>query len=167
MLLSFFIVSIITYLAISFFGYIVHFIIHRPWAGKLYKQHQTHHQLYTSKNFSSDQYRSAGKDNSVFIFLPLALPLLILPLILAYLHIIPIFLAVLSIVEMFILGFLHDFFHDAFHLNNHFLHRFSVFQYLVSIHRIHHKRQGKNYSIFGFFLFDRIFRTYQRTEHLK
>lgn len=155
---------LVTFLVSSMFAYWIHRLLHQSWAGYLYKKHLTHHLiLYPPTNYVSDKYRSAGKDNSVFIFAVIALPFAIIPIVLWLTGYLPLVLMITVLVIEGIVGFLNNYMHDSFHIKNHWMYHIPLFgflfRYLVYLHYIHHCDMSKNYSIF-WFLPDKLFGTF-------
>lgn len=151
---------ILAFFLTTFFGYFIHWVIHQPWSGKLNKEHLLHHDIYPPIDFNSSSYRNVG-NGTFYIFLIGSLPLIVLPFILYFTHVISLWLGLVLITEMGILGWMHDYIHEIFHLKNHFLFKFKYFNYLVKLHLIHHQEVNKNLGIFSFH-WDRIFRSFQK-----
>lgn len=165
MMMSIVLAILITLVASTLFGHVVHWSLHQSWMGRFNTAHMTHHlKLYPPGDYSSDEYRSAGKDASTRFFAVAALPLILAPLILLLVGFIswPVALVILFVEGA--IGFLHNYMHDAFHINNHWLNKIPVinrsFDRWNKIHYIHHIDMSKNYGIFTFF-WDRLFGTYQ------
>lgn len=157
---------VVTYLVVTLFGFVVHRSLHQPWSGKLNKSHMTHHlKLYPPSDYLSDVYRDPGRDNTVKIFAFFAVPLVVLPILLAVFGVLSASLAIVIVVEMLFIGWLHDYIHDAFHIRNHLLTRLpiikSVFAKWSALHYSHHVDMQKNFGIFSFH-WDRVFRTFWR-----
>ena len=151
----------IGFIVTTFAGHMIHWAIHQSWAGKLHTAHMTHHlKLYPVSDFLSDEYRSPGKDNTVFTFLWFAVPFFILPVVLYIDGMIPLVAMVLLFVELIIVGWMHDYFHDAFHIRDHFLKRFAYFRRLTDLHYVHHIDMQKNFGIFLFW-WDKAFASFQ------
>lgn len=160
-MLTFLLASVAVFFGITLFGYIVHWALHQSWAGFLNNSHMTHHlKLYPITDYTSDVYRSAGKDNTVKIFAFAALPILAIPILLCIFGMLSIFTAAFVLAEMLFLGFLHDQIHDSFHLNK------SLWKYLPGYktwaknHYNHHVDMQSNFGIF-FFMWDRLFKTFK------
>ena len=141
-------------------------MLHRKWSGFLYRKHIRHHfSLYPPHDFISDVYRSAGKDNTFIVFLILAIPLILLPIILAIAGIISIACMIAALIVFAIIGGMHDYLHDSFHIRNHWLYRVPIiknyFAKLVDLHYLHHKKVFYNLGIFSFF-WDRVFGTFRK-----
>lgn len=149
----------ITFGAVSLFGYWSHRWLHNPRAGKAYKSHLKHHSLYPISDYQSEVYRSAGKDNSGFLFAAMSIPVVALPIGLSYFGKISWGMTSFIVSEMIFLGWLHDYLHDDFHIEGHWLNRFSFFRKWGRLHRQHHKNVKTNYSIFSF-IWDRVFQSY-------
>ena len=159
-MLSIILTVLITYIAVTLFGYVSHYALHQKWMGKYYKSHLIHHwKLYPPKNFTSDAYRDPGKDNTAFIFAAASMPLLIIPIVLGLVGILSFKIVLASIITMLILGLLHDRIHDAFHINNHWMLKFSPFKKWKELHFLHHVNPKKNFGIFVFH-WDRLFKSF-------
>lgn len=161
MLLGAVLVSILTFIALTFLGYISHWAFHQKWSGLFYRKHYTHHfVLYPIEDFVSDKYRNPKKDNSVFLFAIVFAPFVFTALFLTIFHIIPLLFGLIILGEMLIFSILNDQLHDAFHLNNSFWHRFWFFDRLKKLHFQHHIDTNSNFGIFNF-AFDKILGTYK------
>lgn len=154
---------VMSFIVSSLFGYTVHWILHRPWSKALYRMHLRHHTLYTAEDYLSDIYRSAGRDNTFFIFAAAAIPLVMLPIVLWWLNIMPLALMLVAVGEMLLLGFLHEYIHTAFHIRWHWMNRLAAFRRWNKLHFLHHQDIGTNYGIFWFGL-DRLFGTFWNEE---
>ena len=156
---------LISYLVTSLFGYVVHWSLHQSWAGKLNEAHMTHHlQLYPPSDFTSETYRSAGKDSTPKFFAVAAIPLIVAPIILYAFGILPLSLMITVLAVEAVMGFLHDYFHDSFHIKNHWLNRAPllnvIFGRWIQLHYLHHVDMNFNYGIFSFH-WDKIFKSFR------
>lgn len=143
------------------FGYWLHRAIHQKWSGSLYKSHMAHHlTLYPPDDFSSEQYRNAGKDDTTRTFLLLGFPLLLAPSVLAFLGIFGWLSAVWITAVVVCVGLLNSYIHDWIHLKAHWFHFVPGSSNLVKKHLVHHQDMGKNFGIFTFF-WDKVCRTYK------
>ena len=160
----FFSILLITYLITNLFGYVIHWMLHQRWATQFNKTHMAHHKLYPAKNFTSDLYRDAGKDSSFKIFIVMAIPLILIPIILGLSNIISIYLVISILIIEGIMGFLHNYLHDAFHTNNHWLSKIplikNMFNTLVRLHYYHHANMNLNFGIFTFY-WDKLLKTFK------
>jgi sterol desaturase/sphingolipid hydroxylase (fatty acid hydroxylase superfamily) len=123
----------------------------------------THHEkLYPPTDMLSDEYRSAGKDSTVWIFAGLSLPVLAIPVVAYLFGIIGLVTALGVLGEMVLLGWLHDHVHDSFHVKGHWLRKVPLLNKLHArfekLHYIHHVDMSKNFGIF-FSLWDKLFKT--------
>jgi len=164
--MGFIIAVLVTYVAVTLFGYVVHWALHQSWAGKLNHRHMTHHlTLYPPEDFLSDKYRSAGKDNTVVTFVIASIPMVAFPIFLGLLGILSWPLVVTVVVVEIGLGLLHDYIHNSMHIKNHWMSRVPVlrviFQMWVKLHYVHHVDMTKNYGIFVFH-WDRLFGSYRK-----
>lgn len=152
---------LLAYLFTTFFGYVVHKAFHKPWMGRAYKAHMNHHlKQYPPNDFYSDKYRSAGKDNTVYLFILAFLPILFTIKLLMYLSILTAPVGVAMLAVMIGVGLLHNYIHDAFHLNKTFLRKFKFFKRLEKLHYIHHIDMRKNLGIYTF-IWDKVFKTFR------
>lgn len=160
-MMSILITILITIIASTLFGHIVHWSLHQRWMGRFNSAHMTHHiKLYPPEDYTSDVYRSAGKNSTTRFFAVAAIPLILIPVVLAITGIVSMSIAGIILVVEAVMGFLHNYIHDAFHVNNHWLNKVPGFSRWNKIHYIHHVDMTKNYGIFTFF-WDRLFGTYQ------
>lgn len=145
----------------SFFGHLVHLIIHQPWSGPAFRGHMSHHlELYPPGDLVSDRYRTAKWQNSgVFLFTPPFI--LILGAVGGLLWWLgaPLWVTVTFGMTMLAFSLANDFIHDASHIRKHPLRRFRWFKRLCVMHYIHHHDMTKNYGIVNF-TYDRIFGTF-------
>jgi len=145
---------ILSYLYVDLLGYLIHRLAHTHKMTGFYESHQTHHQLYTAKDFLSEFYRSAGIDSFVLYYIPFAM----VTILFGYLFLSFTSLIILMSV-MAIFGFGTDLIHTQIHLIGSGLDKFKWFRNLRNDHVVHHKSQNKNFGIISL-LFDRIFRSY-------
>lgn len=154
--------TLTTFIITTFFGYCVHLALHRPFMGKLYRSHLTHHQkLYPEHQFLSDEYLDAGKDNTVISFLLLGAPLIILPIVLLATHIISFVVFMTAMIGLGVFGGLHNYFHDQFHLRHSWLRRFEWFDRMTDLHYQHHISVHKNFGIY-WFGWDKVFGSFEK-----
>jgi hypothetical protein len=163
-MLAVLITAIITFFIASLFGYVVHRSLHQGWMGRFHQAHMTHHlKLYPPEDYTSDTYRHAGKDNTVWIFAVAAVPLVGGVILLGAYNVLSLSLTITALIVMVAMSFLHSYLHDAFHIKNHWLHRIPFIGMLFSrwthIHWLHHVDMNTNYGIF-LFHWDHVFRTY-------
>lgn len=152
---------VVGFVVASYAGQVTHWAFHQSWSNRFHQAHMTHHiVLYPVTDYLSDTYRSAGKDNSLYLFLIVAIPFFLLPLLLFWLGLIPFLSVIVVISEMIIIGWIHEFFHTAFHIRNHVLKRYAFFRRLTDIHFVHHLDMQTNFGIF-FFGWDRLLGTYK------
>lgn len=150
---------------ITILGYVAHWIMHQPWAGRLYIAHRTHHEiLYPTSDFYSDKYREAGIDDSGKMFVLLFSPFIFAILLLGWYGIIisPL-VAVVVVIEMGIIGYAHDYLHEKMHLKKTAWQRFSWFRKCIDIHYLHHVDVSKNLGIFNFWV-DRVMGTFVKSK---
>ena len=155
-------VLMLTFIFLTFLGWLIHWSFHQSWSGVFYRKHYSHHfRQYPPMDLISDQYRSSGKDNSVWLFAICFSPIIGTALLLTIFGILPLLLGIMILIEMGVIAFLNDNLHDAFHLRKSFWMRFSYFERLRELHYLHHHNTQKNFGIFNFW-FDRIFGTYNK-----
>lgn len=143
------------------FGYWGHRALHQSWTGPLNEAHMSHHlKLYPPSDFSSNEYRDAGKDSTTWTFLGAGLPLLLSPVVACILGFIGILTGIWLATVISVIGLMHAYIHDWLHLNMHWFHRIPGAKHLIEIHRVHHIDMSKNFGIFTFF-WDRIAGTYE------
>lgn len=155
---------IITYTIASLFGYVIHWSLHQPWAGKFNSSHMAHHlKLYPPIDFTSEIYRKAGADSTTKFFAIASLPLIITPIVLCFVGFIPVLCLIAILLTEAIVGFLSDYLHDSFHIKNHWMTCLPVVQVIferwIHLHYLHHVDMSKNYGIFSFH-WDRLFKTF-------
>lgn len=148
----------------SLAGYAIHWVMHRPWSGPLYRSHMDHHQVRYPPNdlYSVGKYRSSGSASGWLTFTPLVMlaGIGILALLNLGLHVERwVQLVVVALVAL--VGWAHGYVHDAFHVSDHWLGRFASFQRLRLLHEPHHFNMRKNLGIL-WFGWDRLFRTFER-----
>lgn len=165
--MAFLLTLLISYLATSLFGYVVHWCLHQPWMGKANTSHLSHHQIqYPPEDFVSKEYRSAGEDDSFKFFAIAAIPLILVPIILFLVGVLPWYLALAALIMEAIMGFAHDYFHYSFHIENHWLSRIPVVKHIfkvwVELHYVHHVDVTANYGIFCFH-WDKLFKSFRRS----
>jgi sterol desaturase/sphingolipid hydroxylase (fatty acid hydroxylase superfamily) len=157
---------LISLVVTTLFGYLVHKALHQKWMGRFCKAHMTHHMiLYPPENYTSEVYKHAGKDSTIYFFAVASIPMILIPIVLGLLGILAWHLVVIVIVTELLLGFVHNYLHDAFHIKDHWLNKMPVISIMFSkwnrLHYIHHVNMKLNYGIFTFF-WDRVFGTYKK-----
>jgi hypothetical protein len=157
---------LLTFLVTTFFGHLVHWLLHRKWSGFLNRSHMVHHlKNYPPSDFVSVKYRSAGKDSTPKFFIMAGLPLLAAPVVLWWLGTFSLVMMIVVLVTELIVGFLHDYLHDAFHIKGHWLSRVyavrRLFAHWTALHYLHHVDMNTNLGIF-FFGWDRVFFSFVR-----
>lgn len=153
--------AIASYLVTSFLGYIVHWMMHQRWAGPLRVAHMAHHiVLYPPKNLMSESYRSAGSSSSVWTFLAVLIPLMLLPVALALGGVISLWSAGLAVIAMALVGITNDIIHDSFHVIDHPLSKvIPGYKRMQELHFVHHRNMKRNFGIYSF-VCDRLFKTH-------
>lgn len=142
-------------------GWFVHWMMHRPWSKWLYKSHMTHHlKTYPPNDLLSEQYRSAGADNGVFVFVPIITFACVLLCVALYFLGISLSTLILVCGIIAVLGAGHDLLHTQYHLKDSKLNRFKWFQRLRAVHFYHHRRMNRNLGII-FMGWDRVLRTFR------
>ncbi len=154
------------YIVGNFTGYFVHWLMHKGKLKSVGEAHNTHHELYTIDDFTSTEYRSAGKDDSAFVFVPmimLALAILFVPL---YFIFNTFWIFPLPILLGIIIGWLNGYMHECFHMEDHYLLRFKWFRKLKHLHWLHHLYPDKNMGII-WFVPDRLFNSFMKEQNEK
>ena len=148
----------------NFAGYFVHWLMHKGRLESLAEAHDRHHRLYTITDYTSDKYRSAGKDDSTLVFVPmimLVLGILFVPLWFLFktfwIFPLPILLGI-------VVGWLNGYIHECFHLKGHYLTRYGWFRKLNRLHWVHHLHPDKNMGII-WFVPDRVFNSFTKDEN--
>lgn len=149
----------------SFLGYVVHWAIHKPWSGRFYEAHTTHHvRLYPPGKLISEKYRDAGQHNTAYTFIIAFIPILAIPVALYFFSVISLTTLIVSISMMIIVGLLNDLIHDSFHVKNHWVGQIVPnYHHMRRLHFAHHVNVQQNFGIYGFF-WDQLFRTYKKIE---
>jgi hypothetical protein len=123
-----------------------------------------HHNVYPHNDYESEKYRSVGKDDTIFAFALLSLPIILTPVLLGFFGFISLFHTILIIAEMLLIGWLNNYFHEIFHVKNHWAYKVPLFNKLLKIwynlHFHHHQSPHTNFGIFGFH-WDRLFKTFK------
>lgn len=142
-------------------GYLTHWVMHQPWAGRVNRAHMTHHvRLYPPKALLSDVYKSAGKDDGLLIFVPAITAAMglwagaVWLLGAAWWN-----LVVIAVVGVSV-GWLHNYVHEGFHIRGFWMERFGWFRRVRALHWLHHWNMRKNLGI-CWFGWDRVFRTFR------
>ena len=152
---------VLGFFACDVVGYGVHWLMHRRWTGPLWRAHQTHHRLYTPRDFASDTYRHAGRDSTASRFTVVVLGLIGI-LFLAM----PWHLALVLSVEVTAYALVNDYLHDATHVDGHWLGRYVWYWRLRRAHLVHHANQKRNLGV-ATFMTDRVLGTYATTRSPK
>lgn len=144
----------------SLLGYVVHWIFHQPWSGTFYRSHQNHHTLqYPPDDFLSETYRSAGRDNSTWLFIIAFSPVIIGIVLFVLFGIISFITGSVALVSLIGWGLINDYFHDHIHLINTPWKPLVFFKKWRDLHRIHHSNMNLNMGII-LFQWDKLFGTY-------
>ncbi len=142
-------------------GYVAHRLMHIKALGRFAKSHKVHHKLYTPDNFESDTYRSAGKDTSTFVFVPVILLSVVLLGVTLWFAFQVWWIYPVIIAEGIAVGVLNEKIHDWFHIKDHWMNRYAWFKHLKHLHMQHHIHPKKNMGII-WFLPDRVFGTFKK-----
>lgn len=149
-----------TYFFSTFIGYFIHKLFHQSWAGFTNRAHMTHHIFkYPPKNLISDEYRSAGKDNTVIYFIPVVVTMLSAIAWGQHIGWLSLFYAIFISVEIVVVSLLHEFVHASFHLERSIFHCWPGYGRLRELHFIHHSNMKKNFGILDF-IWDYVFGTF-------
>jgi hypothetical protein len=170
-LLTLIVIILSTFIVGSFAGYLLHLLMHTrfsklPTMRRVSKSHNVHHSLYTIRDsgpysFESEEYRSAGRDDSAFVFVP-AITLAIGLMCLAFWFVFqawwiyPIILAVGTSI-----GWLNGKLHECFHIKDHWLNKYKLFREWKRLHWLHHKYPKMNHGII-WFIPDKVFGTFRK-----
>jgi sterol desaturase/sphingolipid hydroxylase (fatty acid hydroxylase superfamily) len=151
-----------TYVLATLLGYVIHWAIHQRWAGKAYQAHLMHHaKLYPPWDLSSDTYRSAGSNSTVWTFVLAFSPLLLLPVLLSAFGVLSFMNTAAIVLAIILVGVLNDVIHDSYHVNDHWVSRvIPGYASLREFHFIHHRNVKKNFGIYSM-IWDRMFRTFR------
>lgn len=165
-LLTLIVTIISTFCVGSFAGYILHLMMHTRFAKmpslrKVSKSHNVHHTLYTITDFESEEYRSAGRDDSAIVFVPV-ITMIIGLMGLAFWFVFQAWwIYPIILIEGAGIGWLNAKIHECFHIKDHWLNKYRFFRRLKELHWLHHKHPKMNHGILWFFP-DRLFGTFQK-----
>lgn len=152
-------VLLVGFFAFEAAGYAFHRFLHTEAAGRLNRAHMNHHlQQYPPQDFTSDVYRSAGGDTTLYPFLVGGVALAGL---LCWL--LPLAYALPLLAELAFVGWLNNAAHDATHLRVHWLMSFRVYRRWRARHRVHHFDMTRNFGVVTF-VADRAMGTYQEPQ---
>lgn len=145
-------------------GWFIHWMMHQNWSGRLYKSHMTHHlNRYPPKDLLSEEYRDAGSDSGLFVFVPIITIGLAPVGILLYFLGVPWTSLLATGTCLSLVGVAHDVIHTAFHIRGSWLERFKWFRVLRARHFLHHRNMRKNLGIL-FYGWDHVLRTWRSPE---
>lgn len=147
---------VLGFVACDVIGYAIHWSMHRRWSGPLWRAHQTHHRLYTPRDFAGATYREAGRDSTAARFTAV-ISILVVVLFLVFRWQVAAPLAA----EIVAYALVSDLVHDATHVDGHWLGRYAWYWRLRRAHQVHHSNQRKNLGILTF-LTDGVLGTYRR-----
>lgn len=157
---SFLLYFVVSSIFATFIGYWIHRAIHQPWARWFYVAHLDHHtKQYPENSFWSEKYRDAGKNNTVYLFVIICLPLILGIFAMMVYGVISWLLGSAFLSALVFWGLVHNYFHDQFHLFNKHWIKYNNFLKLEVLHFRHHQDMGKNYGIVSFF-WDKLFNTF-------
>lgn len=148
----------------SFFGHVVHWLLHQRWSGPAFRAHMEHHwALYPPSDLVSDTYRSPRwYNNGTFLFTPPFVVILGAVCGLALWLGAPLWSLVTFGVVMLAFSLGNDAVHNTYHTRSRWLMRFGWYGRLRVLHYVHHHNMGKNLGIANF-AWDRVFRTFSAT----
>lgn len=152
-----------TFLYGTLIGWAVHWVMHRPWSGPLFRAHMHHHlKAYPPWDMESGKYRPAGFNDAATVFVPAtvvgsALGWGVLALLGQ-----PEWIRWAFLAEAVLVLWLNDAVHEAAHLKAHWMHGLLGRHYwhLRKLHRIHHRNMRRNLGIL-WFGWDRAFGTFR------
>ena len=148
-----------TYFFSTFMGYSVHKMLHRRWAGFMNRAHMTHHLIkYPPYHLTSDEYRGAGKDNTLFLFAPIILAVLLIIVVMCGLGWISLFHSIFISLEILTISIIHEYIHTSFHLHKTIWKYVPGYSKMRELHFKHHYNMKKNFGIVDF-SWDRLFKT--------
>ena len=165
MTILFYLLALIpVFFLLLFLGYGAHWLLHQSWSGIFYRKHLAHHTIqYPSSDLLSEEYRSAGQDNSTILFAILFAPIVLFVIALMVFKLIPLMFGVLVLILMALVSFFNSTIHDATHLYRSFYDRFGWFKLMRERHYVHHRNVQSNLSIF-IFVWDRVFGTFKEAK---
>lgn len=152
----------------SFFGHVVHWILHQKWAGAFHRAHMDHHLTqYPPGRLASDRYRSAKwYRGGPFLFTPPLVVILVSTGGLLWRLGAPFWCIWVFGAVVVGFGLFNDYVHDAYHLQSHRLNRFGWYKRGRRLHFYHHVHMDKNFGIV-FFFWDRVLGTTRKARQLK
>jgi hypothetical protein len=160
-MLPFLVTLVASLILASFFGHVVHWLIHQEWMGPAHRGHMEHHlDLYPPGKLVSDRYLAAKWYRSgPLLFTPPLL--LILGAVGGLMWALGLPLWTVAVLGVCLVGFglVNDYFHDSFHIRKHPLNHFKWYKRLRRLHFQHHYDMTVNYGIV-FFDWDRVFKTW-------
>lgn len=137
-------------------GYAVHWVMHRRWAGPLWRVHQAHHREYVPRRMVSDAYHGGASSRTTVAVWAVVVCALGIVMWLC----LPLRLAAPLFAEAVAFAFVSDWIHDATHVREHRLDRYRWFRHLRAAHAVHHANQRLNLGIISFVM-DRVVGTYR------
>lgn len=150
-----------TYLVGNFVGYGIHWLLHQPYMGMMFRAHSHHHWvIYPPENYLSTVYREppTGAEQAKFYLTPI----LLIAAGFLFWHW---YYAVLIAAEGAAVLKLNAVVHDNLHIRGHRWEKYRWFWKLRTLHYHHHIEVLTNLGIFSF-LPDRVLRTYEKSGHL-
>lgn len=147
----------------SFFGHVIHWLLHQRWTQIFHRAHMEHHlELYPPGKMTSDTYKAARwyHRGPLLFTPPLILILGAAGGLLWWAHA-PLWCLGVFGVSIIGYGLLNDYFHDSFHVRRHPWNRYKWYKQLRILHFVHHHQMDRNFGIFNF-IWDRIFGTMAR-----
>lgn len=152
----FVLVSIVT----TLLGYWLHRAFHQPWSRWFYNAHMNHHQKqYPANDFLSEEYRSAGKDDTAILFGIVFAPIILSFVVMMVVGFMSVLTGLTCLISLLTCGWLHDYVHNQFHLQNSWMDQLPFFVILRQLHRIHHFNMQSNFGIL-MFSWDKLFNTF-------
>jgi sterol desaturase/sphingolipid hydroxylase (fatty acid hydroxylase superfamily) len=157
------VIVLLTLVLASFLGHLVHWSLHRPWAGPAYRGHMEHHDsMYPPDDLLSSTYRRVSTPVSgtvITFFAVLAIFLGAFCGLMMELSA-PWWTIVGPAILVGLLAFAHDVVHDSFHVKGHSFERFAWFMRMREHHFQHHRDMGSNFGILSF-VWDRLLGTFK------
>ena len=128
----------------------------------MYRAHMTHHLIkYPPYDLTSDTYKGAGKDNTLFFFAPIILFVLFVTTGVCYAGLISTLHAALICAEILTISVVHEYIHTSFHLHKTNWKHLPGYSKMRLMHFKHHYNLKRNFGIIDF-SWDAIFKTLKK-----
>lgn len=147
-------------------GHFVHWAMHQPWGGALYRAHSDHHQRYKKDSFTKSTYESS---NSFIGFILVFFLVVAIAHALAALQIVTWGTTWAFLIATGTFAALTEIMHTAVHTDEKRLPEWLIsnkfFSRIKMMHIIHHANVRKNFGILVF-IWDRVFGTYRNVKSI-